>query len=156
MTRKRILIFLGILPLAILLSITGCKKPEPAWLLVNVAGESFSDALLLLNGKQVGKLTKTLIKTDGRLFIDDVYSVTLPPGHRDIPEQDRCFGALDSLEIKPGAHTVLLQTEDGRSLQMNATLKPGLNIIDYDSDEQIIKWNDNRIKAAPDSTVVLP
>ena len=150
------MITIGILSLAIILSMTGCKKPEPARLVVQVEGELFSDALLSINGKQVGKLTKTLIKADGQLFIDDAYTATLPPGHRDIPEQDQCSGTLDSLEIKSGTYTILLQTEDGKSLQINASLKPGLNIIDYNSDEQVLKGNDAKMKAAPGSTVTFP
>ncbi len=138
MSHMRIIIF-TILSLVIILSITGCKKPEPARLMVQVEGELFSDALLSVNGKQAGKLTKTLIKADGQLFIDDIYTVTLPPGHKDIPEQDQYSGALDSLEIKSGTHTVLLQTQDGRTIQINASLKSGLNVIVYNSDQQILK-----------------
>ena len=155
MSHMRIMIF-GILSLVIILSITGCKKPEPARLMVQVEGELFSDAVLSVNGKQAGKLTKTLIKADGQLFIDDIYTVTLPPGHKDIPEQDQYSGALDSLEIKSGTHTVLLQTQDGRTIQINASLKPGLNVIVYNSDQQILKFNDARMNAAPGSTVTFP
>ena len=148
MSHMRIIIF-TILSLVIILSITGCKKPEPARLMVQVEGELFSDALLSVNGKQAGKLTKTLIKADGQLFIDDIYTVTLPPGHKDIPEQDQYSGALDSLEIKSGTHTVLLQTQDGRTIQINASLKSGLNVIVYNSDQQILKFNDAKMNAAP-------
>jgi hypothetical protein len=155
MSHMRIIIF-TILSLVIILSITGCKKPEPARLVVQVKGELFSDALLSVNGKQAGKLTKTLIKADGQLSIDDIYTVTLPPGHKDIPEQDQYSGALDSLEIKSGTHTVLLQTQDGRTIQINASLKSGLNVVVYSSDQQVLKFNDARMKAAPGSTVTFP
>ena len=137
-------------------TINGCKKPEPARLMVQIEGELFSDAILSIDGKQVGKLTRTLIKTDGRLFIDNVYTVTLPPDHKDIPAEDQCTGALDSLEMKAGKYTILLKTEDGQTLQINATLVSGLNLIIYDVDGQILKLNNARTNAAPGSTVTLP
>lgn len=155
MLQMRAVVF-GMLCLVTILFITGCKKPEPARLLVEVDGELFSDAVLLLDGIRAGKLIKTLIKGDGQLFIDDIYTVTLPPGHRDIPVEDQYTGTLDSLELKSGTHLILLQTEDGNSLQINASLKPGINIITYNSDEQLIKWNNTTIRAASDSTVTLP
>lgn len=124
--------------------------------MVHVEGELFSDAFLSIDGKQIGKLTRTFINTDGELSIDGVPTVRLPPGHRDIPQQDQCSGTLDSLEIKSGSCMILLQTQDGKSLQIKASLKPGLNIINYNSDEQEIKWNNNKIKAAAGTTVTLP
>jgi hypothetical protein len=157
MLYSRVIIF-ALLFIAIALSLAGwgCKKPDPARVMVQVEGEAFSDALVFINGKQVGKLVRTFITTDGKLFIDDVYTITLPPGHQDIPEADKYTGALDSLQIKPGTYPIVLQTVDGRSLQINASLKPGMNIIDYHSDEQTIYWNNNKIKAAPGATTILP
>ena len=149
-------ILFAVLTLAIIFSMAGCKKTEPARLMVQVEGELFSNALLLIDGKQVGKLTRTLIAADGKLFIDDIYTVTLPPGHKDIPSQDQCSGALDSLEIKSGKYTILLTTEDGRSLQINAFLRPGLNVIVYNSDQQVLRFNDAKMNAAPGSTVTFP
>lgn len=157
MSRARLIVF-GILALALVLSAAGlgCKKPEPARLMVQVEGELFSDAFLSINGKQTGKLTRTLIKADGQLSIDGAPTVKLPPGHRDIPQQDQYSGTLDSLEITSGTYMILLQTQDGKSLQIKASLKPGLNIVDYNSDEQIVKWNNQKISAAPGTTVTLP
>jgi hypothetical protein len=157
MSYSRAIIF-GVLSIAIALSLAGwgCKKPDPARIMVQIEGEAFSDALLFIDGKQVGKLVRTFITTDGKLFIDDIYTVTLPPGHKDIPAEDKYTGALDSLQIKPGTYQIVLQTVDGRSLQINASLKPGMNIIDYNSDEQTIYWNNNKIKTAPGSTATLP
>ena len=156
MSHVRTKIIILVFGLIVIAAIAGCTKPEPARLMVLVQGELFSDALLWIDGKQVGKLTQTVIKTDGQLFIDDKYVVTLPPGHKDIPSQDQCTGALDSLELKTGKYIILLQTEDGKSLQIHATLASGLNTITYDPDQQIIKLNDAKMNAAPGSTVTLP
>lgn len=124
--------------------------------MVHVEGEPFSDALLWIDGKQVGKLTKTVIKADGQLFVDDKYVVTLPPDHKDIPAEDQCTGTLDSLEVKPGEYVILLQNEEGQSLQINASLASGLNTIIYNADRQIVKLNDAKKKAVPGTTVKLP
>lgn len=156
MPRTHVKTLVFILPLFVILALAGCKKPDSARLMVQVEGELFSDALLWIDGKQVGKLTRTVIKTDGQLFIDDKYMVTLPPGHKDIPSQDQCTGVLDSLEMRPGKYVILLQTEDGKSLQVHATLASGLNTITYDPYQQILKLNDVKMKAAPGSTVTLP
>ena len=156
MPHTRTKIFLILLPLFVILALTGCRKPEPARLMVQIEGELFSDALLWIDGRQVGKLTKTTIKTDGQLFMDDQYMVTLPPGHKDIPSQDQCTGTLDSLELKPGKYVLLLHAGDGQSLQLNATLASGINAITYDSVQQIVKLNDAKMKAAPGTTVTLP
>ena len=150
------LILSAVLTLAIILSMAGCKKPEPARLMVQVEGALFSNALLSIDGKQVGKLTKTLITANGKLFIDDIYTITLPPGHKDIPLQDQYSGNLDSLEVKSGKYTIILRTEDGRSLQINASLRSGLNVIVYNSDRQVLRLNDAKMNAAPDSTVTFP
>jgi hypothetical protein len=156
MSHVRTKIIILVLSLIVVAAIAGCKKPEPAQLMVRVEGELLSDALLWIDGKQVGKLTQTVIKTDGQLFIDDKYIVTLPPGHKDIPSQDQCSGAFESLELKSGKCVILLQTEDGKSLQINATLVPGMNTIAYDADQQTVKLKDAKMKAAPGSTVTFP
>ena len=156
MPRTRTKVLSLILSLLVIFAIAGCKKPGPARLMVQVEGELFSDALLWIDGKQAGKLTKTVIKTDGQLFIDDKYTVTLPPDHKDIPSEDQCTGTLDSLEMKPGKYVILLQTEEGKSLQINAELVSGLNAISYYSGQQVLKLNNAKMKAVPGTTVTLP
>jgi hypothetical protein len=156
MSHARTKIIVIILSLIVIAAIAGCKKSEPARLMVEVEGEFFSDALLFIDGKQVGKLTKTLIRADGQMFIDDIYRVTLPPEHKDVPSQDQCSGALDSLEMRSGKYALLLQNEEGKSLQINATLKPGLNVIVYNADQHVIKLNDVKMNAAPGTTVNFP
>ncbi len=131
----------------------GCKKPEPARIIFTVQGELFSDASLVINGKPSGKLVQTLIKKDGKLYIDSIYNITLPPGHRDIPEEDAYTGTLDSLELISGDHTIMLLADDGKFLQIKASVLPGRQLVTYFSDEGVLKWNNEKIKAAPGETV---
>jgi len=144
-------LFLGIL--LALLSPGGCKKPDPARIILAVDGELFSDALVIIDGKQAGKLAQTLIKPDGSLYIDGILTAKLPPGHRDIPEKDDYRGTIDSLELKAGEHTILLQTEDGKTLQITASIPPGRHLVTYLSDEETLRWNNAKLQAAPGSSV---
>lgn len=149
----RIFVCLGIALL--LLSSAGCRKPEPARVILLVEGQLFSGALVIIDGKEAGKLTQTLIKPDGKLFIDGIYSVTLPPGHRDIPEEDDYEGTLDSLALKAGEHTILLETNDGKTLQITADIPPGRHLVTYLSDDGKLTWNNTKLDAAPGTTVII-
>ncbi|MEN6616364.1 MAG: hypothetical protein ABFD12_07385, partial [Syntrophorhabdus sp.] len=108
-----------------------------------------------IDGKQAGKLIQTFIQPDGQLFIDGKYTVTLPAGHHDIPDADKYTGALDSLRLKAGQHTIILQGEEGTSLQVTVNLQSGLNTITYNSDDKILNWNDVKITAHPGEPVNL-
>ncbi len=124
--------------------------------MVQVEGELFSDALLWIDGKQAGKLTKTVIKTDGQLFIDDKYTVTLPPDHKDIPSEDQCTGTLDSLEMKPG----ICHPPPDRGGEVICRSTPSLfrlNAISYDSGQQVLKLKQrkNEGRAGNDSDVAV-
>jgi len=138
-----------------LLLLQGCKKPEPARIIIVVEGQLFSDAMVLVDGKQAGKLVQTLITPEGKLYIDGIHTATLPPGHSDIPESDDYEGTLDSMEMKAGEHTILLQTEDGKTLQIKADISPGRHLVTYLSDEEKLTWNTTKLEAAPGSTVTI-
>jgi len=148
---KSISLFLGIL--LSLFPLGGCKKPEPARIILAGDGQLFSDALVIVDGKQAGKLTQTLIKPDGSLYIDGILTAKLPPGHADIPEENDYQGTIDSLEVKAGEHTILLQTEDGKTLEITASVPPGRHLVTYFSDEETLTWNNIKLKAAAGSSV---
>ena len=118
-----------------------------------VDGQLFSDALVIIDGKQAGKLTQTLIKPDGSLYIDGILTAKLPPGHADIPEENDYQGTIDSLEVKAGEHTILLQTEDGKTLEITASVPPGRHLVTYFSDEETLTWNNIKLKAAAGASV---
>lgn len=138
-----------------LLFIPGCKKPDPARIIFSIEGELFSDASVSIDGKPAGKFIQTLIKKDGKLYIDGIYNVTLPPGHRDIPEEDAYTGSLDSLQIQPGEHTFMLLSDDGKFLQIKVTVLPGHQLVTYFSDDGILKWDNQKVNAAPGTTVTI-
>lgn len=138
-----------------LLFLQGCKKPETARIIIVVEGQLFSDAMVLVDGKQTGKLVQTLITPEGKLYIDGIHTATLPPGHSDIPESDEYEGTLDSMELKVGEHTILLQTDDGKNLEIKADIPPGRHLVTYLSDEEKLTWNNTKLEAVPGSTVTI-
>ncbi|MHB8110681.1 MAG: hypothetical protein ACYDHW_11690 [Syntrophorhabdaceae bacterium] len=144
---------MAIICFGLIIPVAGCKKPEPARVMINVEGQLFSNAVILIDGKPAGKLIQTFLQTDGQLFIDGIYTVTLPPEHHDIPESDKYSGVLDSFRVEPGQHTILFQQDDGTALQVAAELLPGFNVFTYYADEQTLKWNNSKIPAAPGMTV---
>lgn len=138
-----------------LLFAPGCKKPEPARIIFTIEGELFSGASLVIDGKPAGKFMQTLIKSDGKLYIDGIYNATLPPGHHDIPEGDAYSGTLDSLELMSGEHTIMLMTDDGKFLQIKAAVSPGRQLVTYFSDDGVLKWDGQKVNAAPGATVTI-
>ena len=148
-------IFTFIIIAVFMLFLQGCKKPESTRIIFTIEGELFSDASALIDGKTVGRFMQTLIRADGTLYINGIYNATLPPGHRDVPEQEAFTGTLDPIELPPGKHTVLFITDDGKTLQVNMHVKPGQYLITYFSDEWMLGWNDTKIKAVPNGIVTI-
>jgi len=85
--------------------------------------------------------------------IDGILTAKLPPGHADIPEENDYQGTIDSLEVKAGEHTILLQTEDGKTLEITASVPPGRHLVTYFSDEETLTWNNIKLKAAAGASV---
>lgn len=142
--------------ISLILPIAQCKKKsDPARFLINVDGKLFSDAMVIINGKQAGKMMQTLIQPDGQLFIDGQYTATLPAGHHDIPDDARYSGALDSVRLEPGQHTIILRDDDGHSLQVTVRCLSGLHTITYNSDTHILNWNSLKVSALAGETIHL-
>ena len=155
MKRTLKILFCLAITITFILCAFGCKKPEPARIIITIEGELFSDADLSIDGKPAGSFTQTLIKTDGKLYINKIYTATLPPGHRDIPEEDAFTGAIDSIELIAGDHTIAFNTDGGKTLQIKVNVPPGRHLVTYFSDEEKLRWNDTEIKAAQGSTVTI-
>jgi len=155
MARSRIFpVALGILAGVILISTGGCKRPEPAKIIMNVDGKTFSDASILIDGKPAGRFTQTVITSDRKIYIDGVFSANLPPASQPA-EEDTYSGCADSIIINGGDHTITLQGSNGESLQILAAVSPGYHLLAYSSDEKTVMWDGEKVNAEPGAKVTV-
>jgi hypothetical protein len=151
---RAFVIMLGILAGAILVVTGGCKsKQEPAKITICAEGQDFSDAEIAIDGKAVGRLTQTMIRSNGNLYIDGKLIVRLAPDSPQRTDEDTYSGALDSVMLQPGHHTITLQTSEGKSLQIAAVISSGYHLIIYSSENETIKWDNETANATPGTTV---
>jgi len=155
MARSRIFpVALGILAGVILIFTGGCKRPEPAKIIINVDGKTFSDASILIDGKPAGRLTQTVITSDRKIYIDGVFSANLPPTGQSV-EEDTYSGCADSIIIGRGDHAITLQGSNGESLQILAAVSPGYHLLAYSSDAKTVKWDSEKVNAEPGAKVTV-
>ena len=150
MDKKRVftIILCIVLAQAVLLFTGGCKsKEENAQITFNMEGQEFSDAEISIDGKSVGRMEQTIIKSNGELYINGQLSATLPPGSPQIGEEDTYSGVLDSITLKPGNHTISLSSSEGKNLQITAVVSPGYHLVTYSSAQETIKWDNETVKA---------
>jgi hypothetical protein len=146
------------LAIAALICAGGCrKKQEPAKLIITVEGQEFSDAIISIDGTQIGHLTQTLIKTDGELYIDGVLTTTLPPpeDEEEARQEDEYTGAMDSIILSPGDHTIDLTTPEGKNLLIKVSIKSGFHQLTYLSEENTIKWDDKSFTAGAGESITI-
>jgi hypothetical protein len=158
MCKKRIFVITLyiVLAQAVLLFSGGCKpKNETARVTFNIEGQEFSDAKISIDGKSAGRMEQTLIKSNGDLYINGQLSATLPPGSPQISKEDTCSGVLDSIVLKPGDHTILLSSPEGKTLQIEATVSPGYHLVTYSSTGGTIKWDNETVKTTPGTTITI-
>lgn len=144
----------GILACVVLIFTGGCKRHEPAKIIMNVDGKTFSDASILIDGKPAGRLTQTVITSDRKIYIDGVFSANLPPAGQPA-EEDTYSGCADSIIISGGDHTIILQGSNGESLQIQAAVSPGYHLLAYSSDEKMVKWDGEKVNAEPGAKVTV-
>ena len=145
-----------VLAQAVLLFAEGCKsKEENAQITFNIEGQEFSDAVVSIDGKSVGRMEQTIIKTNGELYINGQFSATLPPGSSQIVQEDTCSGVLDSITLKTGDHTIVLSSSEGKNLQIKAVVSPGYHLVNYSPAQETIRWDNETIKAIPGTTIII-
>ena len=157
MDKKRVLaIALCVLVQMVLFSAEGCKpKDKTAHITFNVEDQEFSDADISIDGTSVGPMEQTIIKSNGDVYINGQLTATLPPGSPQIEKEDIYSGVLDSIQLKSGKHTISIVSEKGKNLQIAADVSPGYHLLTYSPGEQIIKWDKETIKAAPETIVTI-
>lgn len=156
MDKSRAFLFalVGILAGVVLIFAGGCKRPEPAKIIMNIDGKAFSDASILIDGKPVGRLTQTVITSDRKIYIDGVFSANLPPASEPV-DGDTYAGCADSIIVSAGDHTISLQAPDGESLQILAAVSPGFHLLTYSSDEKMLKWDGEKVAAEPGAKITV-
>jgi hypothetical protein len=158
MNSKRLftIIFCIVLAQAVLLFAEGCKsKEENARITFNIEGQEFSDAVVSIDGKSVGRMEQTIIKTNGELYINGQFSAMLPPGSPQIGQEDTCSGILDSITLKAGDHVIALSSSEGKTLQIKAVVSPGYHLVNYSPAQETIRWDNETIKAIPGTTIII-
>jgi hypothetical protein len=79
MMRTRIFIFIFIILCGTIANLCGgCKKQETAKLTIVVEGRELSDAEVIVDEKPVGRLTQTIIRVDGKIFINGRLAAKMP------------------------------------------------------------------------------
>jgi hypothetical protein len=155
MVRSRtFFVVLAVLAGAVLMFMAGCRRSEPAKIVLNVDGKTFSDASILIDGKPAGRLTQTVITADREIYIDGVFSADLPPASQPA-EGDTYSGCADSIIVGAGEHAISLQAPDGVSLQIMAVVSPGYHLLTYSSDEKTLKWDGEKVAAEPGARVTV-
>jgi hypothetical protein len=158
MDRKRVstIVLWVVLAQAVLLFTEGCKsKEENAQITFSIEGQEFSDAVVSIDGKSVGPVEQTIIKSNGELYINGLLSATLPPDSPQIGKEDACSGILDSVILKPGNHTITLFSSEGKSLQIEAIVSPGYQLVTYSQEQETIKWGNEMVKVIPGTTIII-
>ena len=174
MKKRKVLLILAVLANLLLILSGGCKPKEPARLTISVEGKEFSDSQISIDGTLAGRLTQTVTTRDGKIYIDGAFSGALPSMRRTVegkthtnqdseggisPDQDRkedgYFGCADTIILKPGDHTIVLQGRDGETLQIVTNISPGYHLLTYSADKQQVKWDNQIFKPTPGGAVQL-
>jgi hypothetical protein len=156
--KKRVfaIILCIVLAQTVLFFMGGCKsKEENAQITFNVEGQEFSNAEISIDGKPAGSMEQTIIKTNGDLYINEQFSATLPPGSPQIGKEDAYTGVLDSITLKPGGHTIVFSSAEGKKLPITAFVSPGYHLVTYSSIGETIKWDNEVVKTTPGTTIII-
>ena len=157
MDRKRpFAIIFCVAACVVLLFTGGCKpKDQTAHITFNMEGQEFSDAEISIDGKSVGLMEQTIIKSNGELYINGQLAATLPPGSPQIEKEDVYSGILDSIQLKSGKHTISLTAPKGGNIQITADVSPGFHLVTYSPEEETIKWGAEIVKATPGTPITI-
>lgn len=152
-TKKFIIILLFILCGTAIILITGCKKQEPARLTIAVEGRELSDALLIIDDKQIGSLTQTIIAADGGVYIDGKLAARLH-SHDNGHPTGFYTGCSDPILLASGKHTIVLQKSDAQPLKVVLDISSGYHLLTIVPEKRLIKWDHKTIQIDSANTVV--
>ncbi|HVN96585.1 MAG TPA: hypothetical protein VMT62_09165 [Syntrophorhabdaceae bacterium] len=152
--RKAFIFICAMVTCAAFLFAAGCRsKEEPVKITISVEGEEFSDAEMAIDGQSAGHFTQTLVKSNGELYIDGSLVTTLPPDSPQRTKEDTWSGSTDSITLKPGVHAIVLQTSEGKSLEITGTFSSGYHLITYFPDDGTLRCDGESIPATPGTPI---
>ena len=155
MMRTRIFIFIFIILCGTITNLCGgCKKQETAKLTIVVEGRELSDAEVIIDEKPVSRLTQTIIRADGKIFINGTLAAKMP--HRNnVREGDTYSGCSDTLDITSGKHTVTIRKRDAPPIQVVVNISPGHHLLTFLPEKDLVKWDNTSFQIGPGRTVTI-
>lgn len=155
MTKSATYVFVSlVLCGALTIFIGGCKQQGTAKLTITVEGKELSDANIYIDEKQVGSLTQTVIRPDGKVYINGTFAATVPH-QRDGQEIDVYSGCSDSLNLTPERHTITLRKGEVEPLQVIVNISTGHHLLTFLPDRGLMKWDNVTFQVNPRNTVVI-
>jgi hypothetical protein len=155
MMRTRIFIFIFIILCGTITNLCGgCKKQETAKLTIVVEGRELSDAEVIVDKKPVSSLTQTIIRVDGKIYINGMLAATLPD-RNNVREGDNYSGCSDTLDLTLGGHTITLQKKQIQHLQVVVNISPGHHLLTFLPEKDLVKWDNTSFQFGPGRTVTI-
>jgi hypothetical protein len=155
MMRTRIFIFIFIILCGTITNLCGgCKKQETAKLTIVVEGRELSDAEVIVDEKLVSRLTQTIIRVDGKIFINGRLAAKMP-NQNYVREGDTYSGCSDTLDITSGKHTVTIQKREAPPIQVVVSISPGHHLLTFLPEKDLVKWDNTSFQVGPGRTVTI-
>jgi len=155
MMRTRIFIFVFIILCGTITNLCGgCKKQETAKLTIVVEGRELSDAEVIIDEKPVSRLTQTIIRVDGKIYIIGRLAATLPD-RNNVREGDTYAGCSDTLDITSGKHTVTIRKRESPPIQVVVNISPGHHLLTFLPEKDLVKWDNTSSQVGPGRTVTI-
>lgn len=136
------------------LFIGGCRKSEPARLTIAVQGKDLSDADVFVDDKPLGRLTQTIITTDGKIYINGIFAASSRIVDND-RQADLYSGCSDSINLASGRHTITLSRGGSQPLNITVDISPGYHLLSYFPQKAQVTWDQTTAQVGSGSTVVI-
>jgi hypothetical protein len=155
MMRTRIIIFIFIILCGTITTLCGgCKKQETAKLTIVVEGRELSDAEVIIDEKPFSRLTQTIIRADGKIFINGTLAAKMPD-RNNVREGDTYSGCSDTLDITLGKHTITIRKREAPPIQVVVNISPGHHLLTFLPEKDLVKWDNISFQIGPGRTVTI-
>jgi hypothetical protein len=153
--RTRIFIFIFIILCGTIPNLCGgCKKQETAKLTIVVEGRELSDAEVIIDEKSVSRLTQTIRRAGGKIFINGTLAAKMPD-RNNVREGDTYSGCSDTLYITSGKHTVTIRKREAPPIQVVVNILPGHHLLTFLPEKDLVKWDNTSFQVGLGRTVTI-